>query len=504
MRTMKRCVLILLAGCTPASTREPAPAQSGAPRTVATDTDATDTVVLAHGRRTVPLIDTVLIRIHTRVLAHDSLAGRGTGTAESLAAALYIARQLDSLGARPLVGAASRSPSPSPYLHPVPLQRSDLSAATIRLDGWAPDSVWRHGHDYLVGRLGRAGLRAAAGPVARLGSDSTRVSAGRWLLLDAPPGEAAVRWLPAWRRAGISGIIVRLPSDAAFAAWRDQLGDVRWQLLEGEPDPVWQPALPILMVSPELANRLAGSEAVLEFEPNASMDTTIGYNVAGYVAGSDPARARQSVYLTAHYDHLGVARGNALRDSIYNGFSDNAAGVAMLLAIAAGAVEAPPARPLVFLFPTAEEVGLLGTIHFVRTHAVDTLRVRAIVNVDAGAPPAPPTRWRLAAASRSRALGIAAAVVASHGWTQRSDPGSPNSDHWPFVQSGIPAVFLIPDGGYEDVSDEEATRLRARWDHYHQTSDEWAPDFPFSGLARYAALAGDIARAFANEPADVR
>ena len=43
-------------------------------------------------------IDTLALRAHTRALAHDSLRGRGTGTAEKLAAAHYIGEQLRLLG----------------------------------------------------------------------------------------------------------------------------------------------------------------------------------------------------------------------------------------------------------------------------------------------------------------------------------------------------------------------------------------------------------------------
>ena len=440
-------------------------------------------------------IDTFAIRAHTSVLAHDSLAGRGTGTAGSSGAARYIAQQLASLGVLPLDGNARRS---TDYLRAVPLLRADVSAAELHIAG-APETRLRHGVEFVVGRVGRDGLRPVRAPVARLGADSTDVARGSWLLLDASPGEAAARWVPEWRSRGVVGLVVRLGSDAAVAGWVGALGHTRWHLAEGEPDPIWQADLPIVLVAPRVADLLTQSAAVLSFEPNARTERVVDHNVAGRVIGADPARADEVVFMTAHYDHLGTVRGAGLDDSIFNGFSDNAAGVAMLLAVAAQTAAAPPARTTVFLFTTAEEVGLLGSIHFARTESV-VAHAHAVVNVDAGAPPAPPTRWRLAAATRSRALDVAAPVVEAHGWTHRSDGGAPNSDHWPFVQRGVPAVFLIPDGAYEGVDEAEAQRLRERWDRYHHPDDEWAADFPFAGLARYALLARDIAWAFANEP----
>lgn len=442
-----------------------------------------------------PAIDTLLLRNHTRVLAHDSLGGRGTGTAGALGAALYIARQLDRLGAVPVETVPG---APSPYLLPVPLLRADVADATLTLtDESGVARVLRHGAGFVLGRMGRDGLHAAEGPVARLQADSGAVERGAWVLLDAPPGEAATRWLPAWKLAGAAGVVVRLARDAVVAAYHQQLGDVRWLLESGGPDPVWQPDLPVVMVAPDIAEVLTEEGARLSLDPRAHIAAFVDYNVAGIIA-SDGVADDPLIAMTAHYDHLGTIRGGSSTDSVFNGFSDNAAGVAMLLAIAAGADAAPPGRPLLLLFPVAEEVGLLGSIHFVRDHPDVVDRVQALVNLDAGAPPAPPTRWRLAAGTRSSAGDVAAAVVEAHGWTHRSDPGSPNSDHWPFVAAGVPAVFLIPDGGYEGVDSAGAERLRARWDRYHRPDDEWAPDFPFSGLGRYAALARDIAWALAE------
>lgn len=439
-----------------------------------------------------PAMDTIAMRDDTRVLAHDSLAGRGTGTAGTAAAARYIAARLAQVGARPLPGATS-------YLLPVPLLRAEISAAsiTIAADDQEPVTT-RHGNGFVIGRVGREGLVAAAGRAHALGPDSAAVP-GRWLVLDAPPGEAMVRWLPRWRAAGAIGLIVALPTDRHVEAYLAQLGPVRWQLAEGSPDPVWQPELPVLLVAPGVARMVGRPGARLSFEPRATVSRVTESNVAGWIPSAEGTLA-EPVVMTAHYDHLGTIGGLGQADSIFNGFSDNAAGVAMLLAVARDMAERPAARSIVFLFPTAEEVGLLGSIHFVRAQSDLVARVHAVVNVDAGAPPAPPTRWRLAAGTRSWAGPAAERVVAEAGWTFRSDPGSPNSDHWPFVQAGVPAVFLIPDGAYEGVTAEQAEALRLRWDRYHRPDDEWHPEFPFAGLLRYATLAGRIVRGLAAAP----
>ena len=65
--------------------------------------------------------------------------------------------------------------------------------------------------------------------------------------------------------------------------------------------------------------------------------------------------------LSAHYDHLGIRRGN-----IYNGADDNASGTVALLALAQYFRENPPKHSIIFAFFDAEELGLKGADRFDR------------------------------------------------------------------------------------------------------------------------------------------
>src|SRR5690606_14991674 len=127
----------------------------------------------------------------------------------------------------------------------------------------------------------------------------------------------------------------------------------------------------ILAGAPIASNALDGSQPFnalpLGREIAATIRTTTrpvdAANIAGLLPGSDPQRRREVVVYTAHLDHLGI--GTPIDgDSIYNGFSDNAAGVAMVLAIADALRTAPPARSVLFLFLTGEEKGLLGSSYY--------------------------------------------------------------------------------------------------------------------------------------------
>ena len=56
-------------------------------------------------------------------------------------------------------------------------------------------------------------------------------------------------------------------------------------------------------------------------------------NVIGIIPGSDPNLKNQYIVISAHFDHIGISKGN-LADSINNGADDNGAGTCTLLGIA--------------------------------------------------------------------------------------------------------------------------------------------------------------------------
>ena len=81
-------------------------------------------------------------------------------------------------------------------------------------------------------------------------------------------------------------------------------------------------------------------------------------NVVARLAGTGGGEA-STILLSAHYDSVATSRGAA----------DNAAGVAVLLEAARVLAEgSPPRNDILFLFPDAEEIGLLGAQAFVREH----------------------------------------------------------------------------------------------------------------------------------------
>jgi hypothetical protein len=95
-------------------------------------------------------------------------------------------------------------------------------------------------------------------------------------------------------------------------------------------------------------------------------------------------------------------------------------------------------------------------------------------------------------------------VAYRQGWEAETRPPSPNTDYYPFLRIGIPAVFLVPaPGAYEGLGLDSSNALRRRWDHYHEAADGWSAGFPFEGLMRYAEFALRLGLAVSEGPRPV-
>jgi Zn-dependent M28 family amino/carboxypeptidase len=101
---------------------------------------------------------------------------------------------------------------------------------------------------------------------------------------------------------------------------------------------------------------------------------TTGRNVIGMLRGTSDT----SIYITAHYDHLGTDG-----RFYFRGADDNASGVASMLELAR-LFSANPDRKynLVFLAATGEEVGELGSKYQVQREDFDPRKVLVTLNID--------------------------------------------------------------------------------------------------------------------------
>ena len=105
----------------------------------------------------------------------------------------------------------------------------------------------------------------------------------------------------------------------------------------------------------------------------------IGYNIAGYVEGSDPELKNECVIVGGHFDHCGEIAGH-----VYNGANDNASGSAVVMAIAEAysKLEVKPKRSVMFVLFGGEEKGLRGSNYFSENIPQQFSKVDAMFNFD--------------------------------------------------------------------------------------------------------------------------
>jgi peptidase M28-like protein len=460
-------------------------------------------------------IDTMALRAHTRFLSSDELEGRGTGTRGEAKAAAYIESQLRQLGVK---AAASGS-----YLQLVPLRQATIDSAQVTLNTGSDSLRFRKDQFVINGGAERA-LQGFAGDLLMVSGTAEQAAtleptaiAGRVLVLLGSLGADAETLVPRWLAAGVRGVILMVPDSAQFPLLAASRGASRYFTAAPVNDPVWQSELPVVLAGPSLTRallvragpqlaRLENSSGLQVIPLNTHVRVAVNYtvrevranNIFGVIPGTDPRLRNQVVLYTAHYDHLGIGAPDAAGDSIYNGFADNAAGVAMLLAIAKDLVKNPLPRSVAFLFLTGEERGLLGSTYYASAPLLPLDSTIAVINLDAGAPPAPPVEWRIAGGAGNRLGELARQVGAQRGWQVNLGEASPNSDYWPFRARGVNAVFIIPGGRWEGVTTAQRDALRARWDRYHHRDDEFSEQFPFAGLRRYAEFALEVGRVAAS------
>lgn len=226
-------------------------------------------------------------------------------------------------------------------------------------------------------------------------------------------------------------------------------------------------------------------------------------NVAGMIEGSDPALKDEVVVLTAHLDHVGIGRPNASGDTIYNGAMDNAVGIASLIENARRFKEqgVKPKRSILFLAVTAEEKGLVGADYFARNPTVRPEQMVANVNLDM-----PIITYKFEdmvafGAERSTLGPITKAAVENIGVTLSPDPMPEQgffvrSDHYRFVQQGVPSVFLWP--GTKGPGKAAFDHFLST--HYHQASDQidQQPNIDWASGVRFIEANFAITKAIAD------
>src|SRR6185503_4996065 len=447
-----------------------------------------------NGKTSSSEIKEATLKGHIRFLSDDLLEGRGTGARGGELAAKYIAAQLEALGAK------GAGPNGS-FFQPVSLVGVKADPNTVMtISGANGNETFKFADDFVA-------FTGAQTESVDVDTDLVFVGYGinapeqRWndykgadtdyrgkilvMLVNDPPattaepnlfGGKALTYYGRWTykyeeaaRRGAAGVILLHTDDSAGYPWgvvRTSNGSWRFDIArtQGDTTPFLQFRSWVTDASARRFMKLAGQDldalrtraATRDFQPvklgvrgklnlKSEVKRVEDKNVVGILEGSDPQLRSEYVVYSAHWDHLGVGAPNKAGDTIYNGAQDNATGVACVLAIAdvISHMSPRPKRSSLFLFPTAEEQGLLGAEWYAKHPVVPIDKTAANVNLDSMNVLGPTHDFIPLGAERSTLKGVVDAVAKTMSLRvspdARPEQGSfYRSDHFPFAKAGVP------------------------------------------------------------------
>lgn len=444
------------------------------------------------------LIDAPGLQETVKFLASDELRGRSTGTPENEEAARYLADAFRELGLDPGMGES--------YLQPVPLRRVGAARAA-ELDVYSSgEEVGKHLQGEWFDPIGA--------PSSTEKLRVLKVEELEELPLEPDPGVAVFlsgssregrKWLSERGQEGGEGwgAVLSRGSKRNGRAWAQR--DPR--LVLGAEEEGEEESTPWMRVHGEL--RAACEEGRVEhiqLRTYALEEEVPAHNVVALIPGvgtkERPELAEEVVVFTAHYDHIGVSKGRQEGseepaegegpDLIRNGADDDASGVACVVALAeAFAAGAPPARTLLFLLVTGEEIGLLGTKHYIAEPLFPLERTACNLNYEMIGRPdelvggagrlwlTGHERSNLMGAIEENGISISPDLRPEQSFFQRSD-------NYAFAVEGVVAQTFSTYNMHTD---------------YHQVTDEWQT-LDYEHMAKATREAYRIARLVADGAID--
>jgi len=493
---------------------------------------------------------------HIRVLAADSLRGRGTGTNDYLRSAHYVAQQMRRFGVGPAGAPATDAGGPdAPYLQPVGFTRrllheNESSLTLVRDDGTvqlrlgedanlstsldAADSVDapmtfvgyglsvpEAGYDDLAG----VDLKGTVAVFLRGGPDtlpgplraSAQTAGIRWKALRAHgaigmasftnPSTSDIPWAKATRSRLEPSLSL---ADSEFIETRGV--ELSFRINAAHADTFLRGTGHTTAELLALANKgrpLPGFELPGRIVGRTRFEQSHveSPNVVGIIHGSDPALAHEYVVVSAHLDHLGVGPATATGDSIYNGAMDNASGVASLLEFARFATQPGVTfrRSVILLAVTGEEEGLQGSKYFAARPTVPIDSIVADINLDMFLPLGPMHRV-IVYGDHESDLGDVFSGIADRADVDVQEDPEPNrriftrSDQYSFIRRGVPSVMV--EFGYEPGTPSEMRHKDWIAKHYHDPTDDTSQPVDREAAAMFNHLLFDFTRQVAN--ADMR
>lgn len=494
-------------------------------------------------------LDEATLRGHIRYLASDLLEGRGPGTKGDALTQLYIATQFQSMGLQPAAPDGS-------WIQPVPLIGvTTLQPESVTFQGGGKSLTLKTSQDFMstIGRpVESLSLRSSELVFVGYGIEAPEydwndfkdvdVSGKILVVMNNDPSDDPElfegkrrlyygRWSYKYEmaaRKGAAGAIIIHTTPSAGYPW--QVIQTSWSGEESELREDNGPRVDLEAWATEDASRklvaLTGHDLddlrrqaeSREFRPvplgiTLSVDLAANVrerdtaNVLGILPGSDPDLKNEVVIMMAHHDHLGIGQKDDTGDNIYNGAVDNAAGSAMLLAMAKAfsQMSPPPKRSILFAAVGAEEQGLLGSKHFAAHPPTHPGRMAAVINMD-GTNIIGRTKDVNVIGHGKSNLDEHVRAVAKMQQRVVTPDNAPDkgyyyrSDQFSLAKIGVPGVYLHPGVIVVDKPDGWGKKQLQLWIDkiYHQPSDEYQDDWDLAGAVEDGRLLLEVARRVAD------
>ena len=316
-------------------------------------------------------------------IASDATEGRFTGSDGYRKAAAFVFAQLRAAGLHP-------------FYQAVPFIRDNYTGSAITVSKHDLSSTFLHSAaDFVILQSGKPQTGNLAAPVFLgdgVGGEGVEV-AGRWVVLLNYPDSFTYQTL---LRHRVAGVLV-LPDSTISGDWETRVirqyrfGYMHYADDSLEPE---KAGIPIILVHPRLASRLfegenynplSGTGIIHPFVLTTKLAITLhqkkehinSSNVIALAPGTDIRFKNQTIVAGAHLDHIGrVGR------HIYNGANDDASGCAALLGAARAIAAKRCARPVLFIFYTAEELNLLGSRYLMEHPPIPVQHMLMNINLE--------------------------------------------------------------------------------------------------------------------------
>lgn len=487
-----------------------------------------------------------------KVLASDAFEGRTAGTAGEVRTLKWLVGELKALGLQPAGPGGS-------FTQPVPLVRTQLGDGSVSVTAGKRRFAYKAGDDIYLSTVRPADRATIAdAPLVFVGYGANAPERG-WndfkdvdlkgkvavFLVNDPDFEATPpddstgkfggrrmtyygRWIykfdEAARRGAVGALIVHDTPGAGYG-WNtvvaphgenyDIAGATGRLALQG-----WlreDAAKELFAASGLDYARLRAAARRSDFRPVAMdarfsadlavrHEAVLSHNVLARIPGS--TRPREAIMYGAHWDAFGIGAPDARGKVARSGANDDALGVAGLLEIARAFRAAPrPKRSILFGFWTAEERGLLGSEAYALKPTVAARDTVANITLDILQTGGPSRDVMLVGqgqnslerdfnvAARTQGRTVTPEALPERGLFYRAD-------HFSLAKRGVPTLLLMAISGAPDLVVGGRVAGQAWLDGYmkcyHQTCDEWRPDWDLSGAAQDVALAYRVGRRLAD------